>query len=542
MHLRVLPLLFCLALPAAAQTHSARGPYQVGFTQRWIVDSTRTYRYADASGRVLSDGPRPIAMNVWYPATGGGTPLRHGDYFDGAIPAGAKLPSVFGAITRALAVHHRRTATIELTRVQNVDSLDAAHRAAVDAFLEAPVAARRDARRAIGRFPLVIYISGAGASWDDNAALCERLASLGYVVVSSAWQRGDGTNLGTHDRFRTVEGDVRALIVEAARHDGADWTRVALIGHSAGAQSAIRLQTEGSSPARAALILDTTQDTWSLTDERWGDGGFLDVIRNRYHRASGTFLFATVPEAQFQVGDTLTNSERWYLTLPHLDHNDFIAQGIDGRRVRADAERRAGKPVTDSIETAAVIAVNAFLNGYVVATLAATLRSDTAARATLRAPLPQPLGGNQSRVEHRNIGESGPPSWQPSHGAPTPAQWRRLLLTGDHDTAFRILGDAWRADSTVPLFHQNVGLAIIRERLAAGDSLGARAIHQRYLALAPRFSNIMNAMLSWGSAMTSFAPNEPERAAIWYRYAVMLDPSNAKAREQLEAVERRMKR
>lgn len=534
-------LLFCLlALPAAAQQAPARGPHAVGFTQRWIVDSSRTYRYADAAGRVLVDAARPLVMNVWYPATGGGTPFRHGDYFDGAIAPGARLPG-YATITRALAVHHRRTATTELTRAGNPDSLDAAQRAAVDAFFAKPVAARRDARRAAGRFPLVIYLSGAGASWDDNAALCERLASLGYVVVSSAWQRGDGTTLGTHDTHRTVEADVRALVVEAVRRDGADWNRVALVGHSAGAQASVRLQTEGTSPARVALILDTTQDTWSLTDERWGNGGYLDAIRPRYHRAHGTFLFATVPEAQFQVGDTLTNSERWYLTLPHLDHNDFIAQGIDGRLVRADAERRAGKPVSDSVETANAIAVNAFLNDYIVAMLGVTLRDDAAARATLRTPLPRPLGGNQSRVEHRAVGESGPPAWRPGGGAPTPGQWHRLLLAGDYPEAFRILGDAWRADSTAPVFHQNVAVANIRERLAAGDSLGARRIHQGYLALAPRFGNIMSTFMNWGSAMTSFAPDQPERAAIWYRYAAMLDPTNEKARTRLAELEKKMR-
>src|SRR5258708_8092522 len=64
--------------------------------------------------------------------------------------------------------------------------------------------AHLDAAPAEGAFPVVLYHSGAGGSFEDNSVLFEYLASHGYVVVSRAFQpafpKFIGNNMGGMER------------------------------------------------------------------------------------------------------------------------------------------------------------------------------------------------------------------------------------------------------------------------------------------------------------------------------------------------------
>ncbi len=94
--------------------------------------------------------------SVWYPATGGGTPMTYRAYLgrdaDGfsAFLTSAGLP----------------------TRVSS-------------RYLESPMAAVRDARPVPGSFPIVMVAQGNGHQAADQAVLCEYLASHGYLVVTT---------------------------------------------------------------------------------------------------------------------------------------------------------------------------------------------------------------------------------------------------------------------------------------------------------------------------------------------------------------------
>jgi predicted dienelactone hydrolase len=62
-----------------------------------------------------------------------------------------------------------------------------AQRKNLDRLLAAPAYARRDAARAEGMFPVLLYSHGAGGTYEENSGMFEYLASYGYVVLSTAF-------------------------------------------------------------------------------------------------------------------------------------------------------------------------------------------------------------------------------------------------------------------------------------------------------------------------------------------------------------------
>ena len=73
------------------------GSDRVGFRTVWQLDYSRRYNttFADKTTYATSKAPRPILINIWYPAkaSGSGTTVRQRDYLDvrSAEPSLAKF-------------------------------------------------------------------------------------------------------------------------------------------------------------------------------------------------------------------------------------------------------------------------------------------------------------------------------------------------------------------------------------------------------------------------------------------------------------------
>ena len=177
------------------------GPHAVGFESHWDFDTSRAYSYGGI------ETARPVLVNVWYPALASDAPaMPHGDYFE-IISTDPRLAE----FSRAL-VDYERGVLREYV-VGDISDEE------LDAFLTTPTAARRGAAPAAGRFPVVQYHGGFGSSFEDNSVLCEYLASWGYVVIGSAYPRGDGTsfNIDANDAsFRDLDHDT--LISQGTIH------------------------------------------------------------------------------------------------------------------------------------------------------------------------------------------------------------------------------------------------------------------------------------------------------------------------------------
>lgn len=388
------------------------GGYSVGFRSFWFADRGRTYA-RPASGIVPEDKhPRPVLVHVWYPASqGSAEPMRHGEYLD--LPT---EPAWVSALAADLGAYATEIVCEETMGVPSAELSDA-QCGAFRRVLNSPTAAERGAPAADGTWPLVIYHAGYGSSFDDNAVMCEFLASHGYLVVGSAFFEGDGGSFNIDADGDSI-ADIECLIRIACDRLSADRGRVALIGHSGGAHTAVRCIARPSNAIDAAVLLDTTQDYHSFADTRWDD--MVPVALENAGHIDIPLLFAARQHAMFRLADRLVESPRVYATFRDLEHNSFIAQGV----IAAETQQTP--------DAASVRHGYAELCRIVLCFLDAELCDRADAKQTLSTAWPKDKYGTAPvLVETVAPGVSQPTYDQNSSLPPTPRQIAAMLDSGE---------------------------------------------------------------------------------------------------------------
>jgi pimeloyl-ACP methyl ester carboxylesterase len=289
------------------------GPRPVGFRQQLLTDETRRYGWQSRPERETRRSPRPVLLNVWYPAARStGAPMTIADYL--VVPQNRAVEPTFAG---RLSAHVRRVLLEETIGTR-------APQAAVEALLGRTTLARRAAPSAPGAFPLVLYHPGLGGGYEDNLVLAELLASHGYLVVSSAYQPDQRLDLRIDWDIERSLADLSFLLGVLRRDPSVDWSRLAVMGHSYGAQAALAFAMRNG-VIDAVVSLDSTIEYMpaKMTEEasfahHFGDG-------ERLRAASLLFSTETVRNRAFL--ESLVWSDRVHLTIAGMDHNDFIAHG-----------------------------------------------------------------------------------------------------------------------------------------------------------------------------------------------------------------------
>lgn len=189
------------------------GAYAVGLKVVEQYDPSRTWGpKVDSLGKQRQDNlERPLQTLVWYPAEkSNATPMTVGDYFQ-----------VLESETSFARPH--------------LWAGWADWKTGMAPTLEDPMWSVRDARAAVGHFPIVIYAPSFGSMAWENADLCEYLASNGYIVLASG-------ALGPANRFMTTDlagieaqaADISFLVGYAQRLPNTDPSQVAVAGFSWG--------------------------------------------------------------------------------------------------------------------------------------------------------------------------------------------------------------------------------------------------------------------------------------------------------------------
>lgn len=398
-------------IPFASPEHG------VGFEARVVLDPARTYAATFADGSVYSDepAPRPVLVLRWYPAEPGGPSMPWGEYFELAEACeGDPRRERFAA---ALSAYAREKALEYLT----YDTPAHGDPELARELLEWPTLSVRGAPLAGGRYPLVLRHAGYGSSYEDDFALCETLASMGFVVLSSAFQEADGSSFNI-DGGEGSFADLELLLRLAEDMPDADASRVGIVGHSGGAHVALHFAALPESPVDAVVALDTTQDFWSAEHPRWTHPQALLAAGERF---TTPVLAATNPAAWFDLLDRMTGSERVYATFPELEHDEFIAQGV----LRAAIAEASGGSVREEgspIDTRDIM----WSYGSLVLDVQAFLREHLAGGDPLAWSVRRPSGnfGRSRWVEFVPPGAAGPGPWDPESGAePTPRQLRAVF-------------------------------------------------------------------------------------------------------------------
>ena len=265
-------------------------------------------------------------MNVWYPARVEGQPaMRVRDYLQVEPAPGAdteRLPS-----TLLERLQHSVRAILEYEVFERHGAyLTADQKRRGRAMLEELAFARRGAEATAGSFPLVIGHPGLGGAFADNFVLWEVLASHGYVVVTSPFLPASGHTLLVDWDPERSSADISFIIQQAASWPHVDADRVAVLGHSYGAQAALAYAMQGR-PVRAVVSIDSTIENASPKQpfyERERPSRFLarfDTLR------APTLIFASTGSRDHSFFDKLRRADRHLVLVPDLDHNDYIAHG-----------------------------------------------------------------------------------------------------------------------------------------------------------------------------------------------------------------------
>lgn len=293
---RLMGLLAALIilLPAQAESllHPPAGPHAVGFR---VIQPGK------------SEGPAQIL--TWYPAAGPGAALRYADLM------ATRLTGLWTNLTPQQLQEGKARQQAQLIR-----RLGPSGPGVLDAHLHATL----QAPPAPGRFPLVVYAPGMGGPADENADLCEYLASHGYVVMASVGMGADGREVEeTLAGVLPQVADIKALIGQAAVLTNADPQRVALMGWSWGGLS-ILFAAEQIKQVAAVISLDGTREP-ALTRQ-------IDV-----KRLTAPWLYVsrtpdTIPQINRSGIDTtfsLLNEARHttvtQLIMYPMQHADFIS-------------------------------------------------------------------------------------------------------------------------------------------------------------------------------------------------------------------------
>jgi len=526
-------LAACVAAePPAPPPAEDRGPTieVVGFRSSWELDGSRTYRTAFDEGATYGaeDAPRPVLMNLWYPARAGAAaePMPHGGYLE--LPDGDPR---LARLAPELAEYERGVIVTELLG-KGEEELSAEDGERLEGVLRAPTGCVRDAAPAPGPFPLVVYHAGAGSSFEDDAYLCEELARHGYVVAGSAYPRADGSSFGIDARAGSAR-DMTFLVARARELPFVDWTRVALVGHSAGAQAILRCAGEPDCPADALVLLDTTQDYYVLDYPMYAS--LVTAVTAGIEHLDQRLLVVAGPEACFQLCDRLVHADRTYLTVPDLDHNEYIEQGhlhnaLDlarGRTVDGTPADRTRIPAARARYETLCADVRLFHD--------AALGGDEPAFAARAEELARhPLGGPEPRIERVPRGTDGPPPYDPaSDEPPTPRQLGPLIQSVGAESTAAILARFQERQPRSPIFDSSMLTgSLLFTLVEGGQESEARALHAYLRTIRPEVLGLFTFAID-----VSRAVGRVEDARRFARAGLVLEPENAELQSRARELE-----
>ncbi|UXE67147.1 MAG: alpha/beta hydrolase [Chryseotalea sp. WA131a] len=307
------------------------GKYKVGFRNYKKDDNTRSYRRIyDWDNKVLA---RPISISIWYPTekTSTKTILKVKNYM-----TILKQEEEWESLPDERILSWFYYSDNEHNRGQ----------------LELETKANFNTRLITGKFPVVIYAPSYQASSVENFALCEFLASHGYIVLSCPSRGTENRFLdgGTTRDIETQASDIEFLIGEASTLVNADLDKLSVIGFSFGGISNVLAQMKNER-IKALVCLDG-----SIKYQ------FEKILTSSYanlSRVNVPFIFMsqkdiplpvmiadkidTTLNKRFDFYDSLKHSQAYYLKFNDLTHSYFSSMGVlfqdrDPRQDKSDKE------------------------------------------------------------------------------------------------------------------------------------------------------------------------------------------------------------
>ncbi|WP_425639436.1 CocE/NonD family hydrolase [Algoriphagus yeomjeoni] len=308
------------------------GAFSVGFRHYVTADSTRTYkRVYDWNNTTI---PRPIPVSIWYPST---------DH-----PKQSEARTVLDYMQ----VLKEEEEWEYLPNEQILNWFYYPNTVENQQHLQEVTRAFTGIKPANGNFPVLVYAPSYQASSIENFALCEYLASHGYIVISSPSRGTENRFLegGTEKDLETQARDIEFLLAEITKFPNANPNQIATMGFSFGGLSNVLAQMRNEQ-IKAIVSLDGSIKYQLKTLKKSPFFNLENVDVPFIH-----FAQKNIPEEvlladkidpsldhSFEFYDSLSNSQAYSLKFHNLSHSYFSTLGVlfqprDERQDKSDLE------------------------------------------------------------------------------------------------------------------------------------------------------------------------------------------------------------
>lgn len=341
----------CLGQTSLKQINLENGKYDVGFRHYQTVDSTRTYnRIYDWNNKYM---PRPIPVSLWYPAAG--------------KPKDAQLMTVLDY----MAILKTEEEWEYLPNEQILNWFYYPNTAANQNHLKEQTMAYPEIEPANGKFPVILYAPSYQASSIENFALCEYLASHGYLVISSPSRGTENRFLegGTEKDMETQARDIEFLIKEVQKLPIAALDQIATMGFSFGGLSNVLSQVRNDD-IKAIVSLDGSikYQYGTLKKSPFFNSAKVDVPF--IHMAQKAIPEQVLKEdninpeldTKFEFYDSISNSSAYQLKFRNLTHAYFSTLGVLFQQ-RDPRQDKSDSAIMESYKLVSIYTLN-FLNAF----------------------------------------------------------------------------------------------------------------------------------------------------------------------------------
>ncbi|RAI85632.1 prolyl oligopeptidase family serine peptidase [Algoriphagus yeomjeoni] len=309
-----------------------KGKFTVGFRHYVTADSTRTYqRIYDWNNNTI---PRPIPVSIWYPST---------DH-----PKQSEARTVLDYMQ----VLKEEEEWEYLPDEQILNWFYYPNTVENQRHLQEVTRAFAGIKPAKGNFSVLVYAPSYQASSIENFALCEYLASHGYIVISSPSRGTENKFLegGTGKDLETQARDIEFLIAEVAKIPQANLNQLATMGFSFGGLSNVLAQMRNEQ-IKAIVSLDGSikYQYETLKQSPFFNLEKVDVpfIHFAQKDIPKEVIIADKIDPSldhnFEFYDSLSNSQAYSLKFHNLSHSYFSTLGVlfqprDERQDKSDLE------------------------------------------------------------------------------------------------------------------------------------------------------------------------------------------------------------
>lgn len=341
----------CHCQTSLKQINLDNGKYGVGFKHYQAVDSTRTYsQIYDWNKKYIS---RPIPVSLWYPA------------------AGKSIDSQVMKVLDYMAILKEEEEWEFLPNEQILNWFYYPNTKANQNHLKEQTMAYPEIEPAKGKFPVIVYAPSYQASSIENFALCEYLASHGYVVISSPSRGAENRFLegGTAKDMETQARDIEFLIKKVQKLPNAEQNQIATMGFSFGGLSNVIAQMRNDI-IKAIISLDGSIKYQYSTLRKSPFFNISKVDVPFIHMAQKDIPQLVLKEdniipelnTEFEFYDSITNSRAYQLKFHNLTHPYFSTLGVlfqprDKRQDKSDIE------IMESYKLVSIYTLN-FLNAF----------------------------------------------------------------------------------------------------------------------------------------------------------------------------------